>query len=305
MPARRGAGICARGAAAGSRVHPQRRASRGDPARALGDRGRARRQRRGGVWLFYHASSEHRSAARSSSDGPGAAATRGADCHRHARRRRSGGDRRRPHHPSASAPSASRRHHRRGGLLLRLSRLMPGGRRNHRSGHCGRQRRGGAGGATTRRQREYAGTKRGGGVLAVESNDARRSKIEYCPIRSGIVIAPRASVEHNARGTIGAAMPFEIEFTQPAVDHVRGYKKFEQKIILDAIADQLSEEPTTETKNRKAMRKNELSDWELRVRKFRVFYDVMIEKKRRIVKIKAVGHKEHNTLFVAGKEVEL
>ena len=29
-------------------------------------------------------------------------------------------------------------------------------------------------------------------------------------------------------------MPFDIEFTKAARDHVRGYKKFEQQIILDA-----------------------------------------------------------------------
>jgi mRNA-degrading endonuclease RelE of RelBE toxin-antitoxin system len=50
---------------------------------------------------------------------------------------------------------------------------------------------------------------------------------------------------------------------------------------------------------------NELSDWELRVQKFRVFYDVLIEPDRRTVKVKAVGHKEHNILYVGGKEVQL
>ena len=53
------------------------------------------------------------------------------------------------------------------------------------------------------------------------------------------------------------------------------------------------------------MGENELSDWELRVQKFRVFYDVVIEEDRRAVKIKAVGHKEHNTLYIGGREVRL
>jgi hypothetical protein len=34
-------------------------------------------------------------------------------------------------------------------------------------------------------------------------------------------------------------MPFNIEFTQRAADHVRQYKKFEQQIILDPIEGQL------------------------------------------------------------------
>ena len=100
-------------------------------------------------------------------------------------------------------------------------------------------------------------------------------------------------------------MPFEIEFTQTAANHVRTYRKFEQQIILDAIGEQLPQEATTETRNRKRLGENELSDWELRVQKFRVFYDVIHEEDRQIVKIKAVGHKEHNTLYIGGKEVQL
>ena len=100
-------------------------------------------------------------------------------------------------------------------------------------------------------------------------------------------------------------MPFEVEFTQTAANHVRAYSKFEQQIVLAAIGEQLPHEPTTETKNRKRLGENELSDWELRVQKFRVFYDIILEEDRQLVKIKAVGHKEHNTLFIGGKEVQL
>jgi len=50
---------------------------------------------------------------------------------------------------------------------------------------------------------------------------------------------------------------------------------------------------------------NELSNWELRVQKFRVFYDVLHEEDRQVVKIKAVGHKEHNILYIGGREVQL
>jgi mRNA-degrading endonuclease RelE of RelBE toxin-antitoxin system len=100
-------------------------------------------------------------------------------------------------------------------------------------------------------------------------------------------------------------MPFEIEFTATAADHVRAYQKFEQQIVLEAIAEQLAHEPTAETRNRKRLGENELSDWELRIQKFRVFYDVILEDNRRVVKIKAVGHKEHNILYIGGKEVQL
>ncbi|EDX77963.1 hypothetical protein MC7420_7701 [Coleofasciculus chthonoplastes PCC 7420] len=38
---------------------------------------------------------------------------------------------------------------------------------------------------------------------------------------------------------------------------------------------------------------------------YRVFYDVVIEDDSCIVQIKAVGHKEHNTLYIGGKEVQI
>src|SRR5437588_6288498 len=100
-------------------------------------------------------------------------------------------------------------------------------------------------------------------------------------------------------------MSFTVEFTQSAADQVRNYRKFDQKIILDGIAAQLTDGATTETRNRKRLSANELSDWELRIERFRVFYDVEVEEKRQAVKIKAVGHKEHDTLYIGGKEVKL
>ncbi len=86
---------------------------------------------------------------------------------------------------------------------------------------------------------------------------------------------------------------------------MRSYRKFEQKIILDAIDEQLTHEPMSETRNRKRLSESELSDWELRVQDFRVYYDVVVEDKRGVVKIKAVGHKEHNVLRIGDKEIQL
>ena len=100
-------------------------------------------------------------------------------------------------------------------------------------------------------------------------------------------------------------MAFEIELTQTAAEHIRAFRKFEQQIILDAVAVQLPYEPTKESRNRKLLGENELSDWELRVGKYRIFYDVMIEEDRQIVKIKAVGYKEHNILYIGKQRFEL
>jgi mRNA-degrading endonuclease RelE of RelBE toxin-antitoxin system len=100
-------------------------------------------------------------------------------------------------------------------------------------------------------------------------------------------------------------MKFDIAFTRTASDHVRSYRKFEQRIIFEAIDEQLSHEPTTETRNRKRLSESELSDWELRVQDFRFFYDVLVEGDVRLVKIKAVGHKEHGVLRIGDREVQL
>ena len=100
-------------------------------------------------------------------------------------------------------------------------------------------------------------------------------------------------------------MAFDIEFTEVAATHVRLYRKFEQRVILDGVEAQLTYDADIETRNRKQLGENELSDWELRIEKFRVFYDILIEGNRQIVKIKAVGHKEHNKLFIGRKEVRL
>lgn len=57
------------------------------------------------------------------------------------------------------------------------------------------------------------------------------------------------------------------------------------------------------TKNRKPLRPNELAEWELRVAKYRIFYDIVSEP--RTVKIKAIGWKEHNRLLIRGREFAL
>jgi len=99
------------------------------------------------------------------------------------------------------------------------------------------------------------------------------------------------------------ASNYRIEFTETALGHLTTYSKFESTIIMSAIKAQLPYQPTRETRNRKFLRDNPIADWELRVQKYRVFYEVnSVERNVRIV---AVGHKEHNKLFIGGEEIEL
>jgi mRNA-degrading endonuclease RelE of RelBE toxin-antitoxin system len=58
-----------------------------------------------------------------------------------------------------------------------------------------------------------------------------------------------------------------------------------------------------ETRNRKPLTDNPIAPWELRVDKYRVFYEV--DEHGQSVRIVAVGHKEHEALLIRGKKVEI
>ena len=93
---------------------------------------------------------------------------------------------------------------------------------------------------------------------------------------------------------------FHLEITESARDDLRFLQPFAQRRILDAIGQQLLNEPLTATRHRKPLRPNDLSAWELRVGIYRIFYDV--EEEHATVYVKAIGWKEHNRLFIRGKE---
>jgi len=69
-------------------------------------------------------------------------------------------------------------------------------------------------------------------------------------------------------------MPYKIEYSLDAEEHLHLLTKLEQGKVLDAVDEQLTFQPTAETRNRKPMRPNPLAPWELRVGKLRVYYDV-------------------------------
>ena len=96
---------------------------------------------------------------------------------------------------------------------------------------------------------------------------------------------------------------YKLRVTASALEDLRFLKKSVQGNLLAKMERYLSAEPLRSSLNRKPLRPNEVSSWELRVRAFRVFYEVNPES--RIVLIKAVGRKEHNRLLIRGKEVWL
>jgi mRNA interferase RelE/StbE len=97
-------------------------------------------------------------------------------------------------------------------------------------------------------------------------------------------------------------MKFELKFTGSADSDIDVYTAREQRIIFDAISAFLEVDADVPTKRRRQLRPNPLAPWELRIGDYRVFYEIREE---RIVRVLAVGHKEHNVLFIRGRRVEI
>jgi len=96
---------------------------------------------------------------------------------------------------------------------------------------------------------------------------------------------------------------FTITVSDDAFEDLQYFRKHDQQIILNSIEEQTLHAPSTPTRNRKPLRPNNFSQWELRVRSFRVFYDV--DEKEQVVTVKAVGRKRGNVLFIRGQEYRL
>jgi mRNA-degrading endonuclease RelE of RelBE toxin-antitoxin system len=71
-------------------------------------------------------------------------------------------------------------------------------------------------------------------------------------------------------------------------------------IVLDAVDEQLTHQPTVETRNRKPLRPNPIAPWELRIGDLRVCYDVEDDPES-IVHVRAIGVKQHNELRIGGE----
>ena len=99
-------------------------------------------------------------------------------------------------------------------------------------------------------------------------------------------------------------MPYRIEYSPEAEDHLRALTARQQRIVLDTVDRQLSFQPMMETRRRKPMRPNPVAPWELRIGDLRVYYDVE-EEPQAVVYVRAVGIKQRNRVRIGKEVIEL
>jgi mRNA-degrading endonuclease RelE of RelBE toxin-antitoxin system len=99
-------------------------------------------------------------------------------------------------------------------------------------------------------------------------------------------------------------LPYRIEYSPEAEEHLRFLTTRQRVTVLDGVDEQLTYQPTVESRNRKPMRPNPLAPWELRIGKLRVYYDVE-EEPEPLVSIRAVGIKDRNRVRIGKEVIEL
>ena len=98
-------------------------------------------------------------------------------------------------------------------------------------------------------------------------------------------------------------MAFKIDFSREAFEDLRALKKSDQVQIVAVIRSQLRYQPNVVTRNRKRLRPNEVAQWELRVGKFRILYNV--DDRDLSVVVEAVAFKVGNVFFVRGMKRDI
>ena len=98
-------------------------------------------------------------------------------------------------------------------------------------------------------------------------------------------------------------MPYQLIFSEEAASHLKFLTAREQRIVIDAVEEQLPYQANIPTRNRQPMRPNNLATWKLRLGNLRVYYD--IEESEQIVRILAIGVKERNQIRIGNRYLEL
>lgn len=99
-------------------------------------------------------------------------------------------------------------------------------------------------------------------------------------------------------------LPYHIHYSPEAETHLKELMARQRAIVLDKVDNQLTYQPTVETKNRKPMKPNPLAEWELRIGDIWVYYRITDEPEPTVL-ICGVGIKLRNAVYLAGKKVEL
>lgn len=95
-------------------------------------------------------------------------------------------------------------------------------------------------------------------------------------------------------------MPCRIEYAPETTGHLEALTARQRATVLDVVSRRLKDQPTVETRNRKRLRPNQLSTWELRVGNLRVYYDV--RETPQLVTVRAVGIKGRQRVRI-GRQV--
>jgi len=98
-------------------------------------------------------------------------------------------------------------------------------------------------------------------------------------------------------------LPYRIDYSPEAIEHLGLLTARQRQIVLHAIDEQLTHQPTTRTRNRKPLRPNATASWELRVGNLRVYYDTIEEGST--INVRAIGVKMRNKVLIGGKEIVL
>ena len=101
---------------------------------------------------------------------------------------------------------------------------------------------------------------------------------------------------------------FTIVYAPITKQHLHSIEAKYYALIRTTVEHQLSFEPTTETRNRKPLKRPVVftATWEIRFgpqNQFRVYYDVDLE--QAIVSILAIGRKHGNRVVIGGEEIAL
>ena len=96
-------------------------------------------------------------------------------------------------------------------------------------------------------------------------------------------------------------MVYQVSLTESVQEDIAFFEADDQRIIVAGIVSHLNVDAEVSGRKRKQLRPNPVAPWELRIDTFRVFYSVDGDQ----VEVMAVGHKEHDDLFIRGQKVEL